>query len=135
MGRVALARFYIERAEAIDALGETTIGPHTESQLLGIDHMEAGRRVMGCWGLPSELENPITRHHDDPQKISKDLLTVAVIVVDEYLNRHGFAREYPSVVEGRLESAAEVLETDLTTIEEQLGGFEDEVSGILGAFA
>ena len=135
VGRVALARFYIERAEAIDALGETTIGPHTESQLLGIDNMEAGRRVMGCWGLPSELENPITRHHDDPQKISKDLLTVAVIVVDEYLNRHGFAREYPSVVEGRLESAAEVLETDLTTIEEQLGGFEDEVSGILGAFA
>ena len=135
VGRVALARFYIERSEAIDAIGDPTITTQSEFQLLGIDHMEAGRRVLACWGLPAELESPITRHHDDPQKLGDDLVTVAVIAADEYLNRAGFARENPTPEEGRLESAARILGVEITEIEALLESFEDEVSGILGAFA
>lgn len=135
VGRVALAPFYAERAEELSRGDAPSLAPALERETLGLDHMEAGRMVQTFWDLPSELSTVISRHHDDPEQVQEDPMTLAVIIVDEFLNRRGFARQTPHSVDGRLEIAASLAGTDVDEIEAALEDFEEEVQSIMGAFA
>ena len=67
IGRIALAAIVpgpyaslLENAEDPTAILEHELGA------FGIDHCEAGRRVVSAWRLPRELEAVTSQHHDNP---------------------------------------------------------------------
>lgn len=135
VGRVALAPFYAERASVVQDVPGRGLSPAAESELLGVDHTEVGRMVHAYWDLPSELEMVISQHHQEPTDIADDRLTLGVVIVDEYLNRRGFARTAPQSIPDRLEQACGFAGMDPAEIDPILEDFEDEVAGIMGAFA
>ncbi len=70
IGRLALA--VIRPREYAVLLGMQS-GPATsilegERELFGLDHCEAGRRLIADWKMPSEFECVVAEHHDPRQK-------------------------------------------------------------------
>jgi HD-like signal output (HDOD) protein len=137
IGRLVLTPFYRQRRREFEIISEIELTVAAENQLLETDHTRVGTRVLESWGLPAELEAPITRHHQTPERLRTDAqwTTLAVVVVDEYLNLRGFARNGPSGSDRRLDEAIEALDADRDAVVDRLEDFEDEVRSITGAFA
>jgi len=133
VGRIALSSFYKERAHDLKIAPSRGLDAALEREIFGTDHLEVGARVLEHWGLPSELADPVTHHHDAPADHADQPATLAVMLADEVLNRIGFGMTHPHGDEARVEDLCQRLGTDPETVERILEGFEDEVGAILGA--
>ncbi len=135
VGRVALTEFYLQHRAELEHPKRCDLRPSVETEVLGIDHQQVGGLVHERWGLPEELEAPITLHHEPIERIEDDPLTLAVVVVDLYLNQIGYARTAKSKDEPRLHAACARLQIDPASLDARLGDVGDEVSSIAGSFA
>lgn len=133
IGRIALAGFYRDQLELFEKMDEGSMSCAVESELLGLDHTDAGRLVVEHWGLPEEFLAPVTRHHEDPEALAGEPVTLAVVAVDCFLNGRGFARKAMLPTPQKLEQVAGMLGTSPDTIRELLDDFEEELSNFQGA--
>ncbi len=130
VGRIALANVYQEHAEAFGPGGDP-LSLENERKVLGIDHQDVGAKVISHWGLPDELLCPVTRHHDDPESLVDEPVTLAVQFVDRWLNHESYARTSPRKCNALADDAAR-LGTEPEIVATALEGLADEVTTFLG---
>lgn len=133
VGRIALSSFYKERAHELKVTPSRGLDVPLERDAFGTDHLAVGAQVLEHWGLPTELVDPVTHHHDAPEDHADQPATLAVMLADEVLNLGGFGMSHPHGDEARAETLCGLLGTDRETVDKVLEGFEDEVGSILGA--
>jgi putative nucleotidyltransferase with HDIG domain len=93
IGRLALA---VMRPEHYAKLLNTNHGSpgsflESERELFGLDHCEAGKRLLSSWKLPASFEAIVCHHHTQRQKDSKWDLPAIINVSCRLADAFGFA--------------------------------------------
>ncbi len=130
IGRVVLTSINPESYAAL--LARLPDGPtemlRREREVFGIDHCQAGSRLVLAWHLPDEF-SAITLHHHEPQRrdgAASELIRLSCRLADALgyassphgplYGRNAVTAEYPENVRAHLPTAAE-LEQELRVIE------------------
>lgn len=71
LGKIALDTILPKSYERVFRLNETRMGslPDLEREILGVDHMVAGKRLAEHWQLPQEITACIWLHHHPPDAL------------------------------------------------------------------
>ncbi len=78
-----------------------------EREHFGIDHAEAGFRIMSRWGLPKSICQVVLEHHREDGQLTEGL--AVVILGDVFAHLAGYGLDRPHPHQQRLEAAARRL--------------------------
>jgi len=122
-----------EDVNDVEPLREDRLSIDAEQSIFGTDHQQVGTKVVEHWKLPAELVGPVSRHHEPVDNLLEDPVTLAVVVVDLWLNARGVGLHEPRNDAERREQAIRALVTTPERVDELLDDFEAEVDTILSS--
>ena len=127
LGHLALVRAFPEYETAVRlAISHGVDLLTAEREFCGIDHCEAGRRLLGQWGFPLELQNVAARHKDPAGGKGFDGRLITLVARCSQLADamdmpvfRGIVIAHPATpeFEGELSTVAEAVATRLNAIE------------------
>lgn len=138
IGQLPMAVFRPQEFRTVfEAQGRGTRFLALERSYIGMDHTQAGYRLLSRWGLPTALCDVVRRHHEmsPGEGESQSDLVLVVMLADSLAQMIGLGFDIPVTDTGRSDAAARLLglgQDDLVGIARQLENRVEEMSIMVG---
>lgn len=85
VGQIMLAENFTEDYDATIELAATTGQPlaQLEQEMFGFTHADIGGHLLSLWGLPGDIVNAVSYHHDPQRSLGEEFDTLTTIHVAE----------------------------------------------------